>query len=774
MGFQSRSRGRILAKFETGSLVFLFSLIVPAIAIAQESSGGSKPSEGLLFAQIIILIFCGRLLGELMQRIGQPAVVGQLVAGLILGPSVLGLLWPAAEQMLFPKNPAQTAMLDGIAQVGILLLLLLTGMETDLGLVRKVGRPAIAISLTGILIPFAIGVAAGEFIPDSLLPHPESRLITSLFLGTALSISSVKIVAMVVREMKFMRRNVGQIVVSAAIVDDTIGWIIIAITFSLAKSGTVEPLSLAKSILGTALFLALSLTIGRRIVFSLIRWANDHFVSEVPVISTIFVIMGVMALITNAIGVHTVLGAFVAGVLIGESPILTRKIDEQLRGMITGFFAPVFFGLAGLSADLTIFKDFNLALLTIALIAIASIGKFTGAFIGGKIGGLKGSESFALAAGMNARGSTEVIVATIGLSLGMLSENLFTMIVTMAVVTTMAMPPMLRFALSRLPLGDDERKRLEREEFEAKGFVSNLERLLLAVDESANGKFTSRLAGLIAGSRGMPTTVFHLDKSRKPEADKAERAQSSASTVETAAKKSKESVRKKSDKTEEEPNKVDVTARVQKAPTRKAIEDEAKRGYDLLFIGVDRAVNAEGAFRNEVSRIAAGFSGPLAVVAARGRHAENPLKSPLNILVAIAGTDVSRRAAEIAIVLARGNRGRLGALYVSDTATQKERARRGSATHQQEEAILKEVAEIADRYSTPIHTAVRVNLAADAAILKEVQAGRYDLIVMGASRRSGEKLFFGNTAQAVLERSTCSVMFLTDAALPQQSQARER
>ncbi len=219
-----------------------------------------------------------------------------------------------------------------------------------------------------------------------------------------------------------------------------------------------------------------------------------------------------------------------------------------------------------------------------------------------------------------------------------------------------------------------------------------------------------------------------------------------------------------------------MTARVQTAPTRKAIEDEAKRGYDLLVIGVDKAVNSEGGFRNEVSRVAAGFNGPLALVSARGRHAENPLKSPFNILVAIAGTDVSRRGAEVAIVLARGDHARLGALYVSDTgiSAQKGRPRRGSATHRQEEAILKEVAEMADRYATPIRTAVRVNIAADAAILREAQTGRYDLIVMGVSRRSGEKLFFGSTAQAVLERAKCSVMLLTDAVLPQPSQIKEK
>ena len=188
--------------------------------------------------------------------------------------------------------------------------------------------------------------------------------------------------------------------------------------------------------------------------------------------------MGLFALITQLIGVHTVLGAFVAGILVGESPILTEEIDKQLRGIVAGLFMPVFFGLAGLTADLTVLKDSELALLTLGLILIASIGKATGAFAGGYFGGLTFRESTALAMGMNARGSTEVIVATIGLSMGMLSQNLFTMIVAMAVITTTIMPPTLRWALSRLPLRREEKLRLEREEFERTAFVPNLERTL--------------------------------------------------------------------------------------------------------------------------------------------------------------------------------------------------------------------------------------------------------------------------------------------------------
>ena len=460
--------------------------------------------------QIILLLSVGRLMGEGMQRLGQPAVMGQLLAGLLLGPSVLGALWPEAQHAIFPANGEQKSMIGAVSQLGILMLLLLTGMETDLSLVRKTGRAAFSVSATGIAIPFACGFALGEMLPEAMLPRPELRLITSLFLGTALSISSVKIVAMVVREMRFMRRNLGQVIVASAIIDDTIGWTIIAIIFGLALHGGVDLATVAQSVLGTALFLVVSFTLGRRLVFTLIRWTNDTFVSDMPVITTILVVMGLMALITNLIGVHTVLGAFVAGILTGQSPILTRHIDEQLRGLIIALFMPVFFGLAGLGADLTILKDPSLLLLTVGLVLIASLGKFGGAFLGGWVGGLTRPEALALGCAMNARGSTEVIVATIGLSMGALSQNLYTMIVAMAVVTTMVMPPTLRWALGRLPLREEERARIEREAFEAGGFVTNLERLLVAVDGSPKSGFAARLAGLLAASRGMPVTVLGL------------------------------------------------------------------------------------------------------------------------------------------------------------------------------------------------------------------------------------------------------------------------
>lgn len=727
------------------------ALVLTTIAASAEGGKSAGPSEFLLVAQIVLLIAVGRGLGEIMQRIGQPSVIGELLAGILLGPSLFGWIWPEAQHAIFPKTPEQKAMIDGIAQFGILLLLLLTGMETDLKLVRKVGKAAIAISIAGILVPFACGFALGEFLPDALLPRPDQRLVASLFMGTALSISSVKIVAVVVREMNFMRRNVGQIIVATAVIDDTIGWIIIAVIFSLASQGTLDIASVAKAMLGTFAFLAVSFTIGRRLVFLLIRWANDNLVSTAAVISVILLLMGVMALITHLIGVHTVLGAFVAGILVGESPILTRQIDERLRGLISSFFMPVFFGLAGLSADLSVLRDPNLLVLTGLLVVIASVGKFGGAFAGGTLGGLNTRESLALASGMNARGSTEVIIATIGLSIGVLSQNLFTMIVTMAIVTTMAMPPMLRAALAKLPMNEEEKERLEREEFEKRGFLANLERPLLAVDESVSATFASHVMGLIAGTRGLPITVLHIGNRAREQ----EKGRDEEESHEAVVKKAAETVSANGDG-----GSVDVVTRARRAELGEAIADEARKGFDLLVVGVDKVVATKDLFDRKIEDIAAKFDGPLAIVAAKGKHLKQPMPDALNILVPVSGSGVSKRGAEVAVALTQAGSGSLRVIYVA--TTRDKGAQRGASRGLSQEAgILKDASDLAARYDVDITTTLRVNRAPEAAILREIDTTDVDLVVMGVDRIQADHLSFGGVADAVLRQSKVSVLLVS-------------
>jgi len=718
-------------------------MAVPAFAATGKATGVGS-AEALFIAQIVALILVGRLLGELMQRIGQPAVVGNLLAGLILGPSLFGWVWPEGHAFLFPSSAEQKSMINAISQLGILMLLLLTGMETDLALARKVGSKSFVITAAGVAVPFACGFALGQFLPESMLPNPTHRVVASLFLGTALSISSIKIVAMVIREMNFMRRNLGQIIVAASIMEDSVGWIIIAVTLGIATAGGVSLGSLAKTVIGVALFLGFSFTIGRTLVFRLIRWVNDTFESEFAVVSAILIVMGAMAIITDLIGVHTVLGAFVAGVLVGESPILTEHIQQQVRGVIVALFMPVFFGMSGLSADLTILKDPTLAIYTFGLVAIASVGKFTGAFLGAELSGLRRREAFAIGCAMNARGSTEVIVATIGLSMGALTQNLFTMIVTMAILTTMAMPPMLRWALSRLPPEKDEKERLDKEELDERGFVSQFERLLAAVDDSLNGKFATHIAGFVAGQRGMPLTV--LDMSKKEGKDFG--AIDFERVVKTAAKQSSESA--EAEKGDDKPRKVDITKReVEKS--EEAVTAEARKGYDFLFVGTEKMRDTKGAFTKDLSSAVAGFGGPMGFVMA-GNYEDAAEQQGYNILVPVNGTEFSRRGLEIALAMASADATQITALHVADRSAETRKSRRTPASRRAEKAVLDDVKALAKRYGHEIKPAVHLEGAPDEAILDEAKKMGASLIVIGASRRVGDLLYYGKTVGALLEK----------------------
>lgn len=710
-------------------------------------------SVPLFLAQVVVLLIVGRALGELLERLDQPPVLGQLLAGVLLGPSVLGALAPAASAALFPAQPAQQAMLDAVAQLGILLLLLLTGMETDLSVFRRARRAALSISVSGILLPLITGVALGYALPATLLPAPGARLITALFLGTALAISSVKIVALVVRELGFLRRTVGQVIIAAAILDDALGWIIMSVIFGLALRGRVDLLALVRSALGTLLFLLLAFSLGRRLVFRIIRWSNDTLRGELASVSTILVIMGAGALLTEALGVHFVLGAFIAGVLIGQSPILTRQLRAQVRGLIIALFMPVFFATAGLATDLRALAQPQLLMATGALIVVASLGKFAGAFLGGRIGGLRFAECLAVGCGMNARGSTEIVVASVGLSIGALNRPLFSAIVAMAVLTTLLMPPTLRWALRRLPLGEEERARLEREEFEAQAFLPRIERLLVAADESPSGQLALHLAGLLAGVRRIPTTALHLSEGPPGTPGGAARlVQRALRTGDRAA----------SGASEQE---VEVITRAEPVAESSAlIGTEARKGYGWLLLGREPAVR-EGRIDPELRRSALEFGGAFGLIVARGTHRARARASMRRILVPVRGTRFSREGAEVAVALGQALGAQVTALYVAAGAPRarlpwRQRFGRAIAPTHSTIAALREIADIGEHYGMRIERRIR-NEPAPEAIAREAKDGGYELLVMGVSPRPGPELFFGDVTAQTLAQAPCSVLLVS-------------
>lgn len=684
-------------------------------------------------AQLILLLLVGRALGEGMSRIGQPALFGQLLAGVLLGPSVFGLLAPHWRAVVFPDDKTLKTMIDAVSQIGVLLLLLLTGMETNLALVRRRTRAVISSSLSGIAVPFACGVALAYALPKGVIPSHDTPVVTALFLGTALAISSVKIVAMTLMDIGVIRRDIGQMILSTAILDDTIAWIIIAVVSGIATHGSVDLKSVGASIGGTALFLAFCLTIGQRLVGRLIVWVNDHMTIDVPVITAILVVMLALALTTELIGVHTALGAFVAGIMIGQSPILTEHIENELRGFIFAFFAPVFFAVAGLGMDLRTLMDPTLLLFTVAVIAVASVGKFAGALMGGRLGGLTTLESLALATGLNARGSTEVIIASIGLAMGALSKELYTMIVAMAVVTTMAMPPMLRWMMKRVPMGEDEARRLEKEEAELDQSLPKMERALVYVDDSPNGRLAARLAGLFAARQQVLTTV--IDANGKKE-NAPEEAPSSEHLI--------EATRAGAD----QPKAAESLVTTRPAPGESALQREIARGYDIAFVGLEHPFNpASRQFERRLQELVDSFDGPVAITV-NGAGAAGPADVPLDILLPTSGTADARLATEIALALAHATKGTVGALHVfepqEDTAVLRGRARRQGIS------LLVDAHRLGKRSGVPVKGLTATNARPEREIRRTLRGGRFDLVVLGTSLRQGETKFLGPRTSALL------------------------
>jgi len=739
----------------------------------------------VFFAQVMLLIILGRLLGEVMQRIKQPAVIGQLLAGIILGPSVFGTLWPEAHAAIFPMHSSDRPMLNAVSELGVLMLLLVTGMETDLALVKRVRRTAAITSLAGIIFPFACGFVLGEFLPASLLPDPNRRLITSLFLATALSISSVKIVAAVLQEVDFLRRNLGQIILAAAILDDTAGWTILAFIGGLAAKGKIVPGPLLISVFGTIAFLLFCFTIGRRWMARLIRWTNDNFIIEMPVISLILVLMIALALVTNAIGVHTVLGAFVAGIMIGQSPILTKHIQEELRGMIVALFMPVFFGVAGLSIDLKVLRDPHMLELAVLLIGVASLGKLGGCYVGGLLGRLHSMEALAVAFAMNARGSTEVILATVGLSMGVLDQKLFTLIVLMAVVTTLCMPPLLRWALTHVPLREEEKKRMEAEAAEKKDFMPKLERALVGLDHSIAGHFASALAGLLIGSRHLTATVMEASEPDAPGEDGSspakrllEAARGAAHRIEAGQKKELKEHPPGGDPLEAAAHaahteKTRVEELISIVPLKKrghasadttvdGILAEAKNGYDLLYLGIGGWLPAKSAkFPPTVEKIVREFTGSIALFCVHENYGAI-LDTPLTkILVPTTGADYSRFGAEVAVAIAKGCTATVTALHVSLPTVDNERHRRSNESTPSGRAIIDDMVALAHREAVHVVTKILSGPVKENAILNEAIVGEHQLIVLGTKQRPGAELHFGESVSAIIEHAPCPVLIVT-------------
>jgi Kef-type K+ transport system membrane component KefB/mannitol/fructose-specific phosphotransferase system IIA component (Ntr-type) len=390
------------------------------------------------------MLAASRLLGELARMLGLPLVVGELAAGVVLGPSALGRLSPRLQGWLFPHGLAE-AMLGAYTTVAVVLLLVVVGLEVDLDVLRKRGRSALLTGVLGVTLPMAAGVLLGFLLPASDLVDPARRTTFALLLGVALSISALPVIAKTLLDLGLFKSDIGLLVMAAAMIDDIIGWLALSLLLGPMRGGHVDLASFAKTALGAALFATGMLVVGRRLIDGAIgRLERTGSGAPGRILSLVILLSLFGAATTQAIGLHAVFGGFVVGLAVGGSARVKERTRVAIEDFVVNIFAPVFFASIGLRVDFIAAFD---ARLCIIVLLLATAPKLLGCALGARIGGMGWRQAVAVGFGMNARGAMGIILATLAREAGLLRDQMFVALVLMALVTSFVSGSVMKWLL---------------------------------------------------------------------------------------------------------------------------------------------------------------------------------------------------------------------------------------------------------------------------------------------------------------------------------------
>lgn len=390
------------------------------------------------------MLFSAKLLGEIFSKLKQPAIIGEILAGIILGPTVLGMLFPGIYESLFPKHSEINVAIDGITNIAVVLLLLVSGLEVDLSIVFRHRKTALSISVVGIIVPFVLGFCIAYLFPNLMgLMESENRVVFALFIGTAIAISSLPVIAKILMDLKLFKTQIGFIIIASAMLNDLIGWFIFSIILGMI-GGNTHGFSFPETLIYSISFIAFLLLIGRKLFNKVIPVIQNKLTFPGSIINFILILGFLSAAFTQYLGIHAILGAFIMGIAIGDSTHLTERTREIIHQFITNIFAPLFFVSIGMKANFI--TNFNLGIVVV-LLALAFIGKIAGCSIGARLGGLNKNESLAVGAGMSSSGAMGIIIGLIALQFGLINEEVFVGLVIMALATSIFSAPLMSYFL---------------------------------------------------------------------------------------------------------------------------------------------------------------------------------------------------------------------------------------------------------------------------------------------------------------------------------------
>lgn len=396
----------------------------------------------VVFLALGTLLASAKFAGELVKKFNQPSVLGEILAGIVLGPTVLGYFRPGVYALLFPHSGPVALVLDGVAAISVVFFLLTAGIEIDLASIFRQGKSALLVSSFGMVIPFAFGFLAGEGFPQLLGADPGAdRLVFALFIGTALSISALPVVARVLMDLGLLRTEMGTIVMSSAMCDDLVGWILFGLVLGMMKTTGGEGHSIHHTIALVLGFAATMLTLGRWLIHKILPFIQAHTTWPGGVLGFIFALTLASAGFAEYAGIHAVFGAFITGAAVGESTHLRERTSEHIHEIVTNVFAPLFFASIGLHTNFV--TNFHLQV-TLVILAVACLGKIIGAGWGARLGGMDMRTAIGVGFAMNARGAMEMILGILALQAGLIHEPMFVALVVMALVTSLISGPAIR------------------------------------------------------------------------------------------------------------------------------------------------------------------------------------------------------------------------------------------------------------------------------------------------------------------------------------------
>ena len=394
------------------------------------------------------ILIIARLFAELFKQFKLPSVLGEIIAGVLLGPSVLGFFWPESFEYLFPfiahpeftsTIPVQYAM-DAMINISVIMLLFVAGMEVQLPLVIEQGKVALSTTFFSMLIPIVIGYLGVQLFPDLFVVMNGDVTIVGFFIGVVLSITALPVIARILMDMKLFKTRIGMTIIASAMLIDLLGWLIFSVILSMIEQGE-EQTSLTYTMTAILVFGVFMLTIGSRLIDKSLPWVQTKFSWPGGVLALSFGLCFLGAAFTESIGIHSILGAFIVGIAFGDAANLRDRTREIIHQFVTNVFAPIFFVSIGLYVNFV--DNFNLPLIAILLV-FAYSSKILGAHVGARIGGLAKRDAWAVGVSMNTHGVLEIILGSLAMAAGLINEEVFVAIVVLVVVSIITSAPMLK------------------------------------------------------------------------------------------------------------------------------------------------------------------------------------------------------------------------------------------------------------------------------------------------------------------------------------------